>query len=232
METTPRTRLAILGTLFDLHRELLPYDLAALRQLVVELAPEILCAEITRGTWEAGDLTSAEVEVREALAPVVAVTDTVLVPVAPTEHQFLDFAPRAGWRWSLVRALERLLRWGQRGAGTPEAVNGFLFGAFCHTLCWLIERLCSLSTRTISCPQGQLSRGQYRHCAFGASLWLQDRNLWVGRVGGCWIRLLWLTPGQRLRCPSQSAHGDTWKNDWGRSRCRNTCWEAHISPLV
>ena len=126
METTPRTRLAILGTLFDLHRELLPYDLAALRQLVVELAPEILCAEITKGTWEAGDLTSAEVEVREALAPVVAVTDTVLVPVAPTEHQFLDFAPRAGWRWSLVRALERLLRWGQRGAGTPEAVNGFL----------------------------------------------------------------------------------------------------------
>jgi hypothetical protein len=141
METLQRTRLAILGTLSDLHCEPLPYDIAALRHLIIELAPEILCAEITTGTWETGDLTSAEVEVREALAPVVAVTDTVLVPISPSKHQFLDFSPRSGWRWSLVRAFERLLRWGQRRAGTPEAVNGFLFGAFCHTLCWSIERL-------------------------------------------------------------------------------------------
>ena len=147
METLPRTRLAILGTLSDLHCEPLPYDLAALRHLVVELAPDILCAEITQVTWEAGDLTSAEVEVRDALAPVVAVTDTVLVPVLPIKEQFMDFAPRSGWRWSLVRALERLLRWGQRMAGTPEAVNGFLFGAFCHTLCWSIESLWTLEAR-------------------------------------------------------------------------------------
>jgi hypothetical protein len=148
METLPHTRLAILGTLSDLHCEPLPYDLAALRQLIIELAPEILCAEITTGRWEAGDLISAEVEVREALAPVVAFTDTVLVPVAPTEHQFLDFAPRIGWRWSLVRAFERFLRWGQRRAGTPEAVNGHLFGAFCHTLCWSIERLWTKEARS------------------------------------------------------------------------------------
>lgn len=141
METLQRTRLAILGTLSDLHCEPLPYDIAALRHLVIELAPEILCAEITTGTWEAGDLRSAEVEVREALAPVVAVTDTVLIPVAPSEHRFLDFFPRAGWRWSLIQILERLLRWGQRRAGTPEAVNGLLFGVFCHTLCGLIESL-------------------------------------------------------------------------------------------
>jgi hypothetical protein len=148
METLQGTRLAILGTLSDLHCEPLPYDLAALQQLIIELAPEILCAEITTANWEAGDLTSAEVEVREALAPVVAVTDTVLVPVTPTEHQFLDFAPRVGWRWSLIRAFERLLRWGQRKAGTPEAVNGFLFGAFCHTLCWSIERLWTEEARS------------------------------------------------------------------------------------
>lgn len=141
MKTLSRTRLAILGTLSDLHCEPLPYDIAALRHLVVEVAPDLLCAEVTAGTWETGDLTSAEVEVREALAPVVAVTDTVLVPVLPTEEQFMDFAPRSGWRLSLARTFEHLLRWGQRRAGTPEGVNGFLFGAFCHTLCWLIERL-------------------------------------------------------------------------------------------
>lgn len=148
MEPFHRTRLAILGTLSDLHCEPLPYDLAALRNLVVELAPDILCAEVTAGTWEAGDLTSVEVEVREALAPVVAVTDTVLVPVAPTLEQFMDFAPRSGWRWRLVRALECLLRWGQRRTATPEAINGFLFGAFCHTLCWLIEKLWTEEARS------------------------------------------------------------------------------------
>lgn len=147
METLQRTRLAILGTLADLHCEPLPYDLSALRRLVVDLAPEILCAEITLERWEAGDLTSAEVEVREALAPVVAVTDTVLVPVAPTSKQFMDFAPRSGWRWGLVRLLEHLLRWGQRRAGTPEAIHGFLFSAFCHTLCWLIEKLWTKEAR-------------------------------------------------------------------------------------
>ena len=147
MEINPRTRIAVLGTLSDLHCEPLPYDLAALRQLVLEMAPDILCAEITQRTWEAGDLASAEVEVREALAPVVATTDTILVPVTPTEDQFLDYSPHSGWRWRLVRALERLLRWGQRRAGTPKAVNGFLFGAFCHTLCWLIEKLWTVEAR-------------------------------------------------------------------------------------
>lgn len=147
MEINPPTRLAILGTLSNLHCEPLPYDLAALRNLVIELAPEILCAEITRGTWESGDLTSAEVEVREALAPVVAVTDTVLIPVAPTMQQFIDFDPKSGWRLVLAQELERLLRWGQRKAGTPEAVNGFLFGAFCHTICWVIERLWTKDAR-------------------------------------------------------------------------------------
>ena len=147
METIHRTRLAILGTLSDLHCEPLPYNLAALRHLVVELAPDILCAEITRGTWESGDLASAEVEVRETLAPVVAVTDTVLVPVVPTSEQFMDFSPRSGWRWRLVSMLGRFLRWGQRKAGTPEAINGLLFGAFCHTVCWLIERLWTKDAR-------------------------------------------------------------------------------------
>lgn len=147
-ETTNPTRLAILGTLSDLHREPLPYDLAALRNLIIELGPEILCAEITRGTWESGDLTSAEIEVREALAPVVAVTDTVLVPVAPTMEQFMDFASGSGWSWRIGKVLERMLRWGQRKAGTVEAVNGYFFGAFCHTLCNLTESFWTPEGRT------------------------------------------------------------------------------------
>jgi hypothetical protein len=39
------------------------------------------------------------------------------------------------------------LRWGQRRAGTPEAINGFIFGVFCHTFCWLIESLWTKEAR-------------------------------------------------------------------------------------
>ncbi len=140
MNTASRSRLAILGTLSELHRQPIAYDLACLRRLVAEVAPDILCAEITHEAWEAGDLSQTPVEVREALAPVEAATDIVLVPIVPTQRQFAAFTPAAGWRQSLVRVFDRFLRWGQRRANRPEAINGFMFGAFCHTVCWLVEK--------------------------------------------------------------------------------------------
>ncbi|MDT8304929.1 MAG: hypothetical protein RRC07_03240 [Anaerolineae bacterium] len=139
MNDQPETRLALLATLSELHHEPIAYDLQCLRDLLIELAPDLLCAEITREMWEGGDLSTAAVEVRDALAPVVASTDTVLVPVAPSAERFYDFAPDGGWRRSLVRTYERILRWGQYRAGRPEAVNGPLFEAFCHPLCVLTE---------------------------------------------------------------------------------------------
>lgn len=139
MNLSSRTRLAVLGTLSDLHGQPIAYDLACLRNLVSDLAPDLLCAEITREAWEGGDLSLAALEVREALSPVVAATDIVLIPVMPTLKQYADFAPAAGWRREVVRAFDRALQWGQREADRPEAVNGALFGAFCHTVCWLTE---------------------------------------------------------------------------------------------
>jgi hypothetical protein len=131
----------MLGTLSDLHRQPIAYDLNCLRALVADLSPDLLCAEITREAWEDGDLSTAAVEVREALAPVVAATDIVLIPVLPTPTHYADFTPAAGWRRDMVRAFDRALQWGQREADRPEAVNGALFGAFCHTLCALTEML-------------------------------------------------------------------------------------------
>ncbi|MEK7311466.1 MAG: hypothetical protein AAB382_05820, partial [Chloroflexota bacterium] len=124
--SSSRTRLAILGTLSDLHRQPIAYDLNCLRSLVADLAPDLLCAEITREAWEGGDFSSATVEVREALAPVGAATDIVIVPVASTPRQYIDFAPSEQWRRDLVLAFDRLLQWGQRQANRPEAVNGLL----------------------------------------------------------------------------------------------------------
>lgn len=139
MNAKQRTRLAVLATLADLHCELVSYDLVSLRTLVADLAPDLLCAEVTRETWEGDDLSQAAVEVRDALVQVVEVTDVVLVPVAPDADRFADFAPEVGWQHGFVRTIDRALRWGQRKADTPEAINGTLFEAFCHPLCRLTE---------------------------------------------------------------------------------------------
>ena len=139
MNEASLSRVALLGTMSELHREPVPYDLARLRAIAADLAPDLLCAEITRDMWEGGELSQAALEVREALAPVVAATDVVLVPVAPSPQRFADFVPEAGWQRQMVQTFDSLLRWGQRRAGTPQAVNGSLFGAFCHTVCALTE---------------------------------------------------------------------------------------------
>jgi hypothetical protein len=139
MNIKPRTRLALLATLSDLHREPISYDLASLATLVTELSPDLLCAEITQEMWEGGALSETAVEVREALAPIVAATDVVLVPVAPSSDRFADFAPERGWRRGMVRRFDRFLQWGQRRADTPEAINGIWFESFCHPLCLMTE---------------------------------------------------------------------------------------------
>lgn len=143
----PKTRLALLGTMSDLHKQPIQYDLACLRKIVTDLAPDLLCAEVTRETWEQGDLSQSSVEVRESLAPIIAMTDTVLIPVAPTPRQFTDFAPRAGWRHRLVQVFDRLLRWGQIQANNAETINGPWFGAFCHTVCMATELCWSMEQR-------------------------------------------------------------------------------------
>jgi hypothetical protein len=139
MNTSSRTRLAILGTMSDLHRQPIRYDLHCLQKIVADISPDLLCAEITTEAWEHGDLSQVAVEVPEALAPIVASTDIVLIPIAPSLEQYGDFAPRTGWRRRLIKDFDRLLRWGQIQADSAQVVNGFWFGAFCHTVCWLTE---------------------------------------------------------------------------------------------
>lgn len=139
MNTASLTRLAILGTISDLHRQPLPYDLACLRNLIAERSPDLLCAEITPEAWEQDDLANVELEVREALAPVEASTDIVLVPVAPSLKSYQEYTPETGWRRRIAQLGVKALRWGEQKAGTPEAIHGLFFGAFCHTVCALSE---------------------------------------------------------------------------------------------
>ncbi len=147
MTATPRTRLAILGTISDLHKQPIAYDLDCLQKIVADISPDLLCAEITLEDWERADYSRASLEVREALAPIIASTDIVLIPVAPTPERYANFGPDSGWRRRLVRSFDRLLRWGQIRAGDAQNINGRWFGAFCHTVCWLTEHLWTAKDR-------------------------------------------------------------------------------------
>lgn len=145
----PKTRLAILGTMSDLHRQPISYDLDCLQKVVADISPDLLCAEITTEAWERGDFSQASLEVREALAPVIASMDIVLIPVTPTPERFADFTPDSGWRRRIVRTFDRFLRWGQIQADDARTVNGMWFGAFCHTVCWLTEMFWTAEARAI-----------------------------------------------------------------------------------
>jgi len=131
----------------DLHSQPVAYDLDCLRKVVADLAPDLLCAEITLDNWERKDFSRASLEVREALAPVIASMDIVLIPVAPTVKQYADFTSDSGWRRRLVYALDQLLRWGQIQADDVKTVNGPWFAAFCHTVCWATERFWTAKER-------------------------------------------------------------------------------------
>ena len=148
MNASSRTRLAILGTMSDLHRQPISYDLDCLQKLVANVSPDLLCAEITMEDWEREDFSRVTVDVREALAPMIASTDIVLIPIAPSLERYADFTPDFGWRGRLVRTFDQILRWGQIQADDARTVNGPWFGAFCHTICWLTEALWNAEERT------------------------------------------------------------------------------------
>jgi hypothetical protein len=147
MKNSPKTRLALIGTMSDLHSQPISYDLHTLHKIVTDLAPDLLCAEITKEAWEDGDITGASLELRAALVPAVETTDIVLVPIAPSTKQFADFSPLGGWRQRLIQIFDRFLRWGQGRADTAEAINGAWFGLFCHSVCDLTEMFWSKEDR-------------------------------------------------------------------------------------
>lgn len=136
-DAAPKTRLAFLSTMGDLHATPLRYDLACLRSLIAQIAPDLLCAEVSRAAWESNNLGAATLEVREALIPVVTASDIVLIPVAP--ERSTDAMPLPEWRRTLVRTFDHVLQWGQRQASGPEGVHSLTFEAFCHSVCALTE---------------------------------------------------------------------------------------------
>ncbi len=149
-DTTSKSRVAVLGTLSEQHRQSTAYDLQVLARLVSQLQPDLLCAEVRPDHWETGDLTEMSVEYREALVPLCKRNDIVLVPVAGVEVGAF-VVPRGG-RWCGLRValagwLDWQLRLMQRVAGRPEAINSGAFGRVCGWMCELIARVCGPEAR-------------------------------------------------------------------------------------
>ena len=147
---TTKSRVAILGTLAELHREPIRYNLNALRRLVKELQPDLLCAEIHPNDWQTGDLSQLPPEYREALVPLSRRTDIIIVPVSNSREREL-VAPW-GQRWLrlrawMVRLLNGQLRLMQRLANGPRAINSGFFGLICDGTCSLTAWVCGPEAR-------------------------------------------------------------------------------------
>ena len=140
-----KSRVSVLGMLDETHWESAQYNLDTLRSLVKSLQPDLLCAEIVAEDWQSGDIARLPLEYREVLVPLSRLTNIVIVPVSSAygdEILVPKGRPLLGLRVLLVRQLNFILRWMQRLAGSPKAVNSTTFGALCHTICILTLWLC------------------------------------------------------------------------------------------
>jgi hypothetical protein len=120
-EVTHPTRVAVLGTLAEFHQDPLPYDLAALVDLVAGINPDLLCLDITLEQWQRQDFSRLPPEYGEALLPLAAQTDIVVVPIGG--KQAMPRATAVGWRGVLIGWTRKLLGRIQSGAPGPDAIN-------------------------------------------------------------------------------------------------------------
>lgn len=139
-----RSRIAVLGTIRELHNEPLRYDLRALSRIIEERAPDLLCAEIGLEQWEESQLSGLAPEYREAIVPLSRRSSIVVVPVDGAEQSWKDFPPEdtagglpSGFKGWLVSVLNRAMVGLVRLSGSPRAINSGLFEHLCGTICTL-----------------------------------------------------------------------------------------------
>ena len=118
---TFQTKVAVLGTLAEFHKEPIPYDLAALIELVSNIQPDFLCLDITPEQWQQGDFGELPPEYRDALLPLAHQTDVVVAPIAGHHPPSEPYA--SGWPGKLIQLSRGWLASLQRSSPGPEAIN-------------------------------------------------------------------------------------------------------------
>lgn len=121
MMNQERTKVAVLGTLAEFHREPIPYDLVALLALVEEIDPDLLCLDMTPGQWQEQDFGNLPPEYQEALLPLAHQTDIVVVPIGG--GQTIPAPKIGGWRGKGIGWVRGRLTTLQRTASGPAAIN-------------------------------------------------------------------------------------------------------------
>lgn len=116
-----QTRIAVLGTLAEFHEAPIPYDLESLVALVAEINPDLLCLDISMAQWQRQAFHSLPPEYRDALLPLAAQTDIVVVPIGG--EQVMPKAAATGWRGALIGWLRQTINWLQAGVNGPDALN-------------------------------------------------------------------------------------------------------------
>jgi hypothetical protein len=116
-----QTRIAVLGTLAEFHEAPIPTDLASLVALVAEMNPDLLCLDISMEQWQQQTFHSLPPEYRDALLPLAAQTDIVVVPIGG--EQVMPKAAAVGWRGALIGWLRQAINWLQAGVSGPDALN-------------------------------------------------------------------------------------------------------------
>lgn len=121
MAEREQTRIAVLGTLAEFHREPIPYDMVALLALVESINPDLLCLDMTQDQWQTQAFEDLPPEYKEALLPLAHQTDIVVAPIAGGQPPPKPEA--AGWRGTVIRWLRSWIATIQRTASGPDAVN-------------------------------------------------------------------------------------------------------------
>jgi hypothetical protein len=136
-----KTRIAILGTIAELHKQPIRYDLAELKRIVTDVQPDLVGIEVDLDEFERDDLNRAPVEVREALIPIARRSDTVVVPIGSGSSKELR-ASSEGIPAALIRGLDAILTGVQKTANDARRVNSALVGHTCGLICHLEEHVC------------------------------------------------------------------------------------------
>ncbi len=121
MTDNEHTRVAVLGTLAEFHREPIPYNMSALLDLVAEVNPDLLCLDMTPEQWQEQKFDDLPPEYQDTLLPLAHQTDIVIAPVGGGHSPSVPEA--SGWRGTVIDALRRWIATIQRTAPGPDAIN-------------------------------------------------------------------------------------------------------------
>jgi hypothetical protein len=146
----PTNRVAVLGVLADLHSEAVQYDLKPLRRLILEIQPDLICAEIQWVDWLSGNLAAAPRAIRETIVPLSRRTDMVIIPVGgsalkefgiPTADRFM--------KAQAIRALNGLQRISWAVINHPAAINSAAYSLCCNLTCAAELNLCGQTAKKV-----------------------------------------------------------------------------------